>query len=704
MWCLYVDQSARTSDDNVDTGDSDICRLSQKLESSRAAWKRRLLQVVPAESSCRVQAGHPALPENWFGANMTNHLFRIVISLLFEARLGLPDCKRSVTSRWASSTDPRASWAHTVVQEVRHSTSLPSFLAVCIISRQEEDCSVYTFVLTMARGKNVYLSYTALVLLSIATGASAIPPGLFDVDIWEGPAPPPAKGPPFSAHASRDRSLLPFQIIGVVGAYVGSILIIGTLLLTVGRKARKRAQTMAAQPKEMVKPLTKVMDPSPMSPGSNKSWYSPRRLRQKKSAASSVRSGTSNHMSPGMDSVVSFDNNVIEADRARRQEEMERLYAAVMAQDERSASQRNVAGHDGVSPPEYSGRYQPRLLTDDPALRHLHPGSSPASPGTPKSPVRAIYPPTGNIPGGPTSPTSPIKAEFPNYSLPQQGASDASLRGTREGRTPSFGSGQAPTSANSTNPKKIRKSLRNIKISSPLMKDDNSDGARTPLSPRFYTDPGIPPDPPTARTTDTFDSQDYPPTTPGTAQSYGFPEQEEMDEVRDLPQANPQRLSTHNYNNQAQMVTNAASTRPDPTKTANSAGTLPLREMNRQYAAQQQQAAHSAFPLSPGQWNNPNNPGTPGSAGFGYITSAGPVKTTFVDAQRRQLGTGMTPRTGQATPYSPYMPFTPLTPVTPRLTTRAERKQRQKEEKREQGVIMEEDAVVDEKELWSSGY
>ena len=64
----------------------------------------------------------------------------------------------------------------------------------------------------------------------------------------------------------------------------------------------------------------------------------------------------------------------------------------------------------------------------------------------------------------------------------------------------------------------------------------------------------------------------------------------------------------------------------------------------------------------------------------------------------------MTPRTGQATPYSPYMPFTPLTPVTPRLTTRAERKQRQKEENRIRGAITEEDAVVEEKELWSSGY
>ena len=552
----------------------------------------------------------------------------------------------------------------------------------------------------MGRGRTAYLSYTALVLLSAVSSASA---GLWTVDIWEGPAPSVAKSPPFSQHATRNRALLPYQIIGIVGAYVGSVLIVGTLLLTVGRSLRKKAQQMAAQPKEMVKPLPRVMDPSPISPSN--SWYSPKKRRQEKSATSSVRSGVSNQMSPGMDSVVSFDNTVIEADRRRREEEMERLYAHVMAQDDRKASQQDITeAPAGASPPEYSRRNPPRLLTDDPALRHLHiPGSGPASPSTPKSPIRAIYPPGSSVPPGPTSPTSPMKAEYPNYSFPRETSSDPSLRPTREARTPSFGSGQTlanPTSPTTTAPKKLRKSLRNLKISGPLMKDDNSDGARTPLSPRFYTDPGIPPEPPTARTTGTMDSQGYPPTTPGTARTFGYGEdEEEMDEVRDLPQANPQRLSQYKYDNQAQMVTNAASTRPDPTKPATSAsGTLPLREMNRQYAAQQQ-THQGAFPLSPGHWNNPASPGT---AGFGYITSAGPVKTTFVDARRDRLGAG--PRTGQATPYSPYMPFTPLTPVTPRLTTRAERKQRAKEESKSRGVIAEEDAVADEKDLWSSGY
>lgn len=549
---------------------------------------------------------------------------------------------------------------------------------------------------TMGRGRSVDLSWTALVLLAAVSPSSA---GLWTVDIDNGPAPPPAKGPPFSAHASRNLALLPYQIIGVVGAYVGSVLILGTLLLTVGRSLRKKAQRMALQPKEMVKPMPRAFEASPMSPQSNRSWFSPKGVRSKKSATSSIRSGVSNQMSPAMESVVSFDNSVIEADRARRQEEMERLYAAVMAQDDRNNSKPNVFVNDGAPPPEY-GRNPPRLITDAPGLRHLQVGGSyPQSPTTPKSPIRAIYPPGSSVPPGPTSPTGPVQAGIPNYSMPK---SESDLRINRHHRSPSGSSGQA--SNNSSAPTKLRKSLRNLKISAPIIRDDNSDGARTPLSPRFYTDPGVPPEPPTARTAETL-SPGYPPSTPGTIHGWPPRGEQDLDEIRDLPQANPQRgvvAGGYNYNNPAQTLTNTASTRPDPTRptmNATSTGTLPLREMNRQYAAQQQQQA--AFPLSPGHWNNPSAT-SPGAGGFGYITSAGPVKTTFLEARRDKLGPG--PRTGQATPYSPYMPYTPLTPVTPHLPSRAERKQREKEERKLKGAIMEEDQVADEKDLWSSGY
>ncbi|KAK5174184.1 uncharacterized protein LTR77_001264 [Saxophila tyrrhenica] len=550
----------------------------------------------------------------------------------------------------------------------------------------------------MGRGGPSYLNYTALVLLSILSPASA---GLWDIDIDNGPAPPPEKGPPFSAHASRDRALLPYQIVGIVGAYVGIVLILGSLLLTVGRKLRKKAQSMTTKPKEMVKPMPKNFEASPISPRSNRTWFSPKGLRSKRSVTSSIRSGVSTQVSPAVESVMSFDNSVIEADRARRQEEMERLYAAAFAQDDQRNGHPNAGPN--TAPPEYSGRAPPRLITDTPRLRHLQiPGSGPQSPTTPKSPVRAIYPPANSAAAQPPMPTSPVRAEVPNYSLPKPPPADYDFKMNRHERVPSYGSGQ--TSASVSAPKKLRKSLRNIKISGPIMGDDNSDGARTPLSPRYYTDPGVPPEPPSARMEHTPSSA-YPPETPATMRSWHpGDEHETLDEVRDLPQAYPQRATAHNYNNEAQLVINAASTRPDPTKPANATGNgaLPFREMNRQYAQQQQQlSSQTAFPLSPGHWNASST--TPTSAGgFGYLTSAGPVKTTFLEARRDRLGLG--PRTGQATPYSPYMPFTPLTPVTPRLTSRAERKQREKDEKKVHGAIMEEDQVADEKDLWSSGY
>ncbi|KAK0314591.1 hypothetical protein LTR01_001415 [Friedmanniomyces endolithicus] len=588
----------------------------------------------------------------------------------------------------------------------------------------------------MGRGGAIYLSYTALVLLSTPPSAHALCAfcDLWKVSIWEGPAPAPEDGPPFSAHAIRNKAVLPYEIVGIVCSYVVTVLVLGTLLLTVGRTLRRRAQDMATRPTELVKPMRRNFEPSPVSPKSARSWY-PRKLRNKRSAGSSIRSGHSDVASPGMDSVVSFDPNVVEADRAQRQEEMERLYAAVMAHDDRK-SQGNTATTTEV-PPEYSQKRPPRIVTDHPRLKHLQaPEMSPRSPGTPKSPVRAIYPPDSPIPPMPQSPGSPIRAEYlatplsPQYPGPSDYASD--LRPTRKDRSSSLGSRATVTSDTTSTGKKLRKSLRNIKISAPLQTDDNSDGARTPLSPRFYTDPGIPPEPPTARTTETMDSR-YAPTTPGTARSWRYPEESEqdaegLDEVRDLPQAHPNRLSTYNYNNEDQALTNAASTRQDPTNRDGSTKTqftatatassnknrpLPFRQLNNtpqqpqaQPSSRQQQPQPQPFPLSPLTFHTTarHHLQNPAISPYHpqYPFSAGPGQTQFVSPRRDNFAGG--PRTGMATPYSPYMPFTPLTPVTPHLTSRAERKQRAREEREVRGVIVEEEMVRGEGELWSSGY
>lgn len=541
---------------------------------------------------------------------------------------------------------------------------------------------------TMGRSGFVYLSYTALVLLSASQGVHG---GLWTVDIDESPAPSPQDGPPFSAHASRNLALLPYQIIGIVGAYVASVFIVGSLLLTVGRRSRKRAQEMATQPKEMVKPMAKAFDRSPISPGDGKNnWYLPRKLRDKMSAANSIRSGRNTERSPGMDSIASFDTTVVEADRAKRQEEMEMLYAAVMAQDERKSASASVQDLSRVpygEPPEYSRRTPPRLITNAPALRHLQVES--ANQGLPQSPVRAIYPPHLPPPPGPISPTSPVHAAYPPHSTGSYSDTRAN-----HGRMSSIGgsrNGVAPITPSS---KKPRKSLRHIQISGPMIRDDHSDGARTPLSPRFYPNPGVPPEPPIAATARRI----YAPTTPVTGKTWNgrYPsEQQEAAEttypIRNLPHPVPHRLSAHLYTNDPQHLTDTASTRPDPTKP--SLNTLPLRDFNRQHAARLAAQEASHFPLSPGHQSPAN---------FSLVpASAGPVKTTFLETRGDKFSG---PRTGLATPYTPYMPCTPLTPVAMHLSSTKERRARAKVERKLRGVITEEDAVRDEGELWSSGY
>ncbi|CAK3879347.1 Hypothetical predicted protein [Lecanosticta acicola] len=524
----------------------------------------------------------------------------------------------------------------------------------------------------MGRGGAIYLSYTALVLLCAVSETSA---GLWDVDIDNGPAPSPEDGPPFSAHASRDRALLPYQIIGVVASYLGTVLIVGTLLFTVGRRARRHALTMADKPTEMIKPMARAFDESVKSPASQRS------LRNIfKSKSGSVRSKASNIGSPGGASVASFDQEAVKQHQQRLNEDMANIYGQVYAYDE-SKEPQSVTSEIQPASPQYARASEGRN-----ALQRVQSTDSyPQSPMTPMSPsYQAIYPPA-ELRTLPQYPLSPTRG---NYTSPQL-SPGLPRSPIRPSRTASFGSTNT-TGSYKSSPSKARKALNKLEISLPIQKrkdDDNSDGARTPLSPRFYADPGIPPEPPTARTM----GSDYPPTTPGTGRTIPYPEDrdyedEERDQVRAFPPQSPQRRN--HYHNLPQIVTDVASTRPDPTKTTpqnrrgnatNLGGTLAFRAQREQ---------QRAYPMSPGR----------------YPQSAGPTKTTFVEARREFLGMPLT-ATGKE-PYSPYMlRYDAPTPVTPHMLTRDERKQRQKEERATKGAaIEEEDLVADEKDLWSSGY
>jgi hypothetical protein len=496
--------------------------------------------------------------------------------------------------------------------------------------------------------------------------ASLAQASLWTVDIDNGPAPSPEDGPPLSFHASRNSSLLAGQICGIIGAYLATVFILGSLLLTVGRRLRRAAlSAYLTTSMEMVKPTIKQFDDSPLSPQSQRSWYSPRRLKKKRSMQGSTRT-VSNPGSPAVQSIASFDPGVIEADRVARQQELEHLYAAALAQE--AAKSRTTVTEDETPLPETTSsrvrRQPPRLLTSAPALAHLHLQDSQVSPVSPRSPIRAIYPPRSPHFLA-TSPISPMRPDYgqaatsPNPRMPIS----PGVASTRT-RTSSFGS--------QVEGKRPRKGLRNLRIQHRHHPSEVSDEeVRTPLTPRYYTDSGVPPS-----TTPRSEA----PTTPGTHDGYGTPvDIETFDEIRAMPRPEPQRAGSYQYEitRVAGVATRQTELRLDTAVTGgrsinnpsvSTMGTLPFRVMTQS----------DGVPL----------------ASPGLVT-----KTTYLERRRDMLNA---PRTGMATPYSPYMPFTPVTPVTPHLTSRAERRQRERDQARRAPAAL--DQVIDEEEMWGSGY
>lgn len=501
--------------------------------------------------------------------------------------------------------------------------------------------------------------------------APSVQANLWTIDIDNGPAPSPEDGPPLSAHASRNPDLLAGQICGIIGAYLATIFILGSLLLTFGRRLRRAALSASSITSvEMVKPSITQFDDSPLSPHSQRSWYSPRRLKQKRSMQGSART-VSNLSSPAVQSIASFDPGVIEADRVARQQELEHLYAAALAQE--AAKSRTTVTEDEMPSPEPTSsrprRQPPRLLTSAPTLTHLHLQDSQISPVSPRSPIRAIYPPRSPY-LQPASPISPMQPDYDQAASPRTRIPTSPGAASTRTRTSSFGS--------QIEGKRPRKGLRNLRIQHRHYPSEVSDEeVRTPLTPRYYTDSGIPPSPP---------PRSEAPTTPGTHDGYGTPvDVANFDEIRVMPRPEPQRTGSYQYEvprvagharRQTELRLDTAVTggrsnddrAPSLNISVSTVGTLPFRTM----------AQSDGMPL----------------ASPGLVT-----RTTYLERRRDMLSA---PRTGMATPYSPYMPFTPVTPVTPHLTSRAERRQRERDQGRRAPVAQ--DQVIDEEEMWGSGY
>ncbi|KAL5339070.1 hypothetical protein BJX70DRAFT_177994 [Aspergillus crustosus] len=294
-----------------------------------------------------------------------------------------------------------------------------------------------------------------------------------------------------------DEPLLAVQIGGIVGAYIIFVAITITLLLVVGRRLRRTVQssnfTLQVEMMKPKAPITTTMpahstDPSPVTP-TNKSHG----FRSWSSLTKGHTRGSNN------DSVSTIDHAfVVAADRRRAQDQMEMLYAAVMAHDE----QRAAVANSPVSPVE------------DINLRDFAP-RSPVSYQSQHANPFSDYP--ARIPEA--SPTQHYQHQLATAAAappPPMSPRSTTSRRSRLSNLSLFHSNR--DSQNSTaqpSPNKIRSPclpLRKLPISSPLASpypaSPNSD--QIPLSPRLYNPPP-PPVPPITRTsTSTIASQDRP--------------------------------------------------------------------------------------------------------------------------------------------------------------------------------------------------
>jgi hypothetical protein len=295
----------------------------------------------------------------------------------------------------------------------------------------------------------------------------AVPVNIWHISIWESPAPPPDKGPPLSAHALRDKSKLPYEIVGILGAYIVWVAVSALLIIFVGRRLRRKAQTsLRTLNMEIVKPAVNPAPPGvvpgPKSP--IKQWASPATT-----AVNSFKSPKLGHDHKGSHASVStFDDRVVEQDKARNMEEMERLYAAVMAHDIKKSPPKQTNGFDHA--PLKSPTQNP------PELQHLQEGSNA---------VQAL-----NNPLAP-SPTSPSS----EYSRPTPTPSAVSSKFTKAVSFLSSSHSRA-SSAASTKSRPSRISIRGLPISPPIASPDLRESATYGEEPSHsaqnYT-PGPPP-------------------------------------------------------------------------------------------------------------------------------------------------------------------------------------------------------------------
>ena len=346
------------------------------------------------------------------------------------------------------------------------------------------------------------------------------------------------------------------------------------LVFTMGRRWRKAAQYLDAdeKPKEMVKPNRWTHETSPagrsLRPGQKWGglWASPH-----------------TKASPSAQSVSVFNDNVLQSDKERRDQEMERIYAQVMATDTKAPRSISAKSDDPNSPRSPNGHTRNLSSSSRSFSQRIPPQRQPSAPTSPLAPVGAVpavYSPNAPMPSDPNAPLrSPLESNAnPHYSgssslahngpgpvSPQsfhsshsfsrpfnahsrQGSGDSSQRARYAANPrsppPMANAPQSSSSANEKDKSKSRakhtRTLKNLTISAPMKSSDSAqDEARTPLSPRNPTDQGQQQSPPYTSGRPITPIQDSDDTDDADVmEAYGY---EGLESRRPLPRAAPQR-------------------------------------------------------------------------------------------------------------------------------------------------------------------
>lgn len=466
---------------------------------------------------------------------------------------------------------------------------------------------------------------------------------------WD-PAPSPEDGPPLSAGASRDKSLLPAQIGGILGAYLVSVCIVGIALIFIGRRLRLAVLHSAKNLDiEMVQPHFNNIygfDPSPVSPAEpggprNFSWPSPDKDTRNPYIYPTTATGRS-PTSPAGAPDFNVDNRVVEADREMLQRDLEDIYAHVMEQEEAKA--KGIAPAEMPPPPQLQSASRP-------------PNAAPQRQATPKK-IEKPRPGVLNI----------DEAKSPKSNKSRASSIISSLRSPGRRKD---------------------KGVRGMQISSPIPTPVSATfpGAASdeePLTPRYYTPPPPPPVP--------TDQVPYTHSRNTSNVSANSPVRSIAEQLS-MQDLHSQQRHRANYS----QASARSSGQPDPVSAISTTSQSPLfvTVPNPKSTPVPASSANSSSRALPFRQFEP----ALASPSFTSVKTTVLERTTPKDGGPKTGGL-RTPFTAGAVPYSPYQPFTPMMPITPRLVTKEDRKAA----KKKQGKVPVTELIKSEDELWDSGY